>query len=503
MRLRTLHFVVAVLVSGCATRRSAPAPLDLARADELVRQGCYACLIDARAIYDRAAGAERPRTRIGALEVELLLALREKELSIDSAATMARARAMAAELTGAGVAAAAVALVDAIPPDLQGAQPSERRPPAFAFGADAVAQARRAVESAALSPLFGAYLTLSLECGRVAPAPPTSGSAPREPLLAYRAALCPIDADALSALRETEPRFVEAALFQGRAALGRFAGSDGSRARAYFEEAYARFPTSSAVTLHLGIVHQATGDCRRASDYFSETLTLRPAHEAARLGRAICRTHLSDFDGGVADATLLIDAEAGNRAEAYYWRAWIRRHTKQLDHARADIDRSRVLLFNARVLTLAGMIEHDQRDFDKAELDLNQARDVDPTECQAPWYLGLVGYATERWTEAAKSFASAADCYDGRVASSQRQKAAMAARTDLDPAFREKQVAGFDAAIAEDSSQKSAADLNAALNFARDGDVPNATLHMKRAAVDPQRRMAVDELRQVLRVPPF
>jgi hypothetical protein len=77
----------------------------------------------------------------------------------------------------------------------------------------------------------------------------------------------------------------------------------------------------------------------------------------------------------------------------------------------------------------------------------------------------------------------------------------MVAREGIDEGFRKAQIAGFDAAIAEDSTQKSAADLNAAINYARAGDVPNATLYMKRAANDPERRAAVEDLRQVLGVP--
>ena len=505
MRIGAFPFAVAVLTSACTARAPLSPALDLARADNLTRQGCYACLIDARAIYDRASGAQRRAMRLRALEVELLLVLREKELSVDSTATMSRARAIAAELPLASNAAAAVALVEAVAPDGPGSQPSERRQPAFGVGAEGITKALQTIDGVPLSPLFRAYLTTSVQCSGAGPAPSSPATRPPEPLLVYRAALCrnAIDADALAALREAVPRFVEAALFQGRAAMGLLAGSDGSRARAFFEEAYARFPASSAVTLHLGTVHQAMGDCRRAHDYFTETLMLRPAHEAARLGRAVCRTYLSDFDGGVADATILIEAAAGNRADAYYWRAWIRRHMRQLDLARADIERSRALLFNARVLTLAGMIEHDQKDYESAIEDLHQAYKVDPSECLAPWYLALVGYATEHWTEAAEDFASAAECYAGRVESSLKQKAAVTAREDLDPAFRARQIAGFDAAIAEDSAQKSASDLNAALNYGRDGDVANATIYMKRAAVDPQRREAVEELRQVLRVPPW
>ena len=77
----------------------------------------------------------------------------------------------------------------------------------------------------------------------------------------------------------------------------------------------------------------------------------------------------------------------------------------------------------------------------------------------------------------------------------------MAAREDVAEDFRKTQIAGFNAAIAEDSTQKSAADLNAAINYGRAQDVPNATVYMKRAAVDPERRVAVEDLRQILGVP--
>jgi hypothetical protein len=112
-----------------------------------------------------------------------------------------------------------------------------------------------------------------------------------------------------------------------------------------------------------------------------------------------------------------------------------------------------------------------------------------------------VGYGTERWLESAKGFADAADCYATIIAQTERARDAMAAREDVTEDFRKAQIAGFNAAIAEDSTQKSAADLNAAINYARAGNVANATVYMKRAAIDPERRAAVEDLRQVLGVP--
>jgi hypothetical protein len=494
--------VALVVAAGCAARSKPQAAPDLGRAGELVRQGCYDCLLEARAIYDSAAGTAPAASRLPALEVELLLALREKELALDPSAAMTRARSMAVSLRPNVDAARILEVVESIAPDPVGTPRVDRSLPALLGGREGLAAAVQTIDASPFSPLFRAYLRIAAQCGRppIDPAAPTAAAAPAAPLLTYRQAICD-QSKLLEQVRAEVPRFVEVALYQGRAALGALPGSDGSRARGFFEEAYARFPNSPSVTFHLATVHQATGDCRKAQEFFTETLTLRPAHEEGRLGRVICRTYLSDSAGAIADATLLIDSAAANRADAYYWRAWNRRRNEELDMARADIEGARALRINGSVLTLAGMIEHDQKDFQKARDDLSRAREMDNTQCQASWYLGLVGYALEEWPESARGFAASADCYERLIATTEAQRAAIAARTDLEDSYRTRQLAGFDAAIKEDSTQKSAADLNAAINYARAGDVPNATIYMKRAAVDPERRLTVEDLRQVLGVP--
>jgi tetratricopeptide (TPR) repeat protein len=325
------------------------------------------------------------------------------------------------------------------------------------------------------------------------------------PLLSYRRAVCdnPIKVDPLRGVRKSVPRFIETSFFLGRAAMASFFRTDGREARELFEEAYARFSNSSSIAFDLGNLYQAANECRRAETLFSRALELRPAHEEARLGRTICRTYLSRNEEAIADATALIDSaeSASNRGEGFYWRAWNRRHLKQIELARADIDRARALRYNARIMTLAGQIEYDQREYDKARQDLESARDMEATQCEARCYLALVEYAVEAWAPAANAFASSATCYDILVKDSEAKRAQMAARNDVSEEFRTRQLAGFDAAIAEDSVQRSASELNAAINYGRAGDLSNATTYMKRAAVDPQRRTAVEDLRQVLGVP--
>src|SRR6185436_9500973 len=66
---------------------------EVAKADSLLRQGCYTCLKEALAIYDKHAAAKVPipGAREGQFEAALLIAIREKELGIPGDESMARA----------------------------------------------------------------------------------------------------------------------------------------------------------------------------------------------------------------------------------------------------------------------------------------------------------------------------------------------------------------------------------------------------------------------------
>jgi tetratricopeptide (TPR) repeat protein len=375
---RLLIAAMTVIAVGCAARSRPQTAADLGRATELVRQGCYDCLLEARAIYEKLPSSQPTTLRL--LEIHLLLALRDKELSLDPAANLEHAERLMAELRPEGGARAVLSIITAIPEDSTGRR--RLQGPADSPVDPAVAT----IDASPFGVLFKDYVRLAVQCGRVEVAAPAADAADSEaPLLVYRRAICenPIRVVPLQAVRTAVPRAVETSVFLGRAAMGTIGGSDGRQQRVLFEEAFARFSDSPSIAFNLATVYQATGDCRRAEELFSRTLTLRPRHEEARLGRVVCRTYISDAAGAIADATVLIDAASANRADAYYWRAWNRRRNQELDLARADVEAARALRINGNVLTLAGMIEHDQKDFQKAREDLSRAREMDNTQCQA------------------------------------------------------------------------------------------------------------------------
>jgi tetratricopeptide (TPR) repeat protein len=499
------------LAVACAARRPLLDPSLAGRAEALVREGCYDCLLDARDIYARLVADRRVATAATRLfEVHLLLALREKELALDPADAITRARALVPSLPAAADAARYLEVVEIVPADERG-EPKTLRGPFLETMMRPQFRARSLgwVMQGALDPVVKEYIALAVECVRPTlsdrTVPPPKASAP---ILTFRRAICPATPDtaALEQLRVEVPRFVEAGLFVARGMLfgqgdAVFSVKSRTAANAHLDDVRRRFAASPAITYELGVLAQVDGDLRRAAGHYGDTLALRPEHEDARLSRAMAFTYLNDPEAAVADATTLIESGAYNRGEAYYWRAFNRHRAKDLVQARADIEQAKSLASSSRVLTLAGMIEHDQKELEIATRDLVEAVRLDSTNCVARWYLGVVRHALEEWTGSGAAFADAARCYDLSAARSERSREEMAQRAEVDEEFRARQLAGFDAAIKEDRTQESASALNAAIGYARGGDRATAERYLDQAAKDPARRLMVADLRQVMRGP--
>jgi hypothetical protein len=174
---------------------------------------------------------------------------------------------------------------------------------------------------------------------------------------------------------------------------------------------------------------------------------------------------------------------------------------QQLDRARQDINAAKDRGFRSEVYRLAGMIEHDQDDLDPAERDLQSVLHSSGggNDCVAHWYLGLVYIKKTQWLDSGAAFLGAHTCYQGQVAVDTISLNQMRARTGLDPAFQASQIAGFEAAVAEDRSQFYAAAFNAATQYAHGGDVPKARPLLETASEDPALADRVKALRDIIK----
>ncbi len=510
-------WIALVLVSAaCASapiRKADQVALD--QADALVRQGCYGCLLEARATYARGAvGKARPVVVGRLFEVDLLLALREKELAMNFQPAIDRAKALAGELPAALEPSRYLDLVLAVPADDIGSPRSEdlafrRARAAFIPKIDGEIDWLR---TAGLGAPFRQYLSHAIDCMYLTRSRP-SGTLPRAsvrrdvlpdtpPLVAYRIGICDLPKkDILEKVRAGVPRFVETAFFIARLEVNEAAQSGKGRPREALAESYARFPTSPSVTYLNANYNQLAGDCREALRFYDETLALKPVHENALLGRTVCLTYLKRTDEAIAAAAHMIGVKPFNVDEAYYWRAWNYHFLKDLPAARRDINAAKAQRSNVRIHTLAGIIEHDQDDLGPAESDLTDARRglEGAKNCTASWYLGLVEIKRSRWTESARYFESAMNCYVGAVRESEEAILALEANKDIDPEFRTRQVANFRIQIETDRGQQYASAFNAANHYARGGEPEKARVLVEIAAKDPALADHVAALRKILK----
>jgi tetratricopeptide (TPR) repeat protein len=513
MRMRKAWVVLAVVMVG-ALGACASAPLKkadlaaLAIADARELEGCYDCLSDARNTYARiGVGRARPLVVTRLFEIDLLLALREKELAMDPAASFRQAQALAPELAPTVYAARYLDDVAVVLPDDIGT-PAADRSEAIRAHAGRLAGVSGEVEWLAGGPLrapVGQYLSLALDCsypfrerqGRKPFKPPSTAP----PLVRYRAAICQTPDDAvLTAVRTEVPRFVETSYFLARRAVAMALEQGPGQARALLADVYTRFPASPSVTYLDGNFNQLSGDCRKALVRFDETIALRPTLENGLLGRTECLSSLGRHDAAIAEATHMIEI-AAMPANALYWRAWNWRELNHLEMARADIEAAKHRGFQSDVYRLAGMIEHDQDDLDPAEKDLQSVLHAAGgfEDCVAHWYLGLVYMKGTRWVDSGAAFVGAYQCYQAAVARDTTRLGQVRARTDLDPDFKASQIAGLEAAVAEDRSQQYAAAYNAANHYARGGDVIKARPLLDVAAEDPALADRVKQLRDIIK----
>jgi len=533
--MRHACLLVCLIVSAAAAGACASAPInksatvDLARADILVTEGCYDCLSEARDIYARVAVAKaRPIVLPRLFETTVLLGLREKELALDPAKRLEAARTPIPELPATYSAAAYLDMASAVLPDAFGT--SRRRLGTIRRPAPGVyIDWQHSLEAGAGGALFRRYLSLSLDCGfgaqlglRVAPpagaqaatvrapgaaaAPPVSTWAgmpdastdPPGNLLAYRRANCGrSDRVMLSGLAEGDERFVEAGVIANRTRSIAPTSKEIANALTWLTAAAVKWPASPTVTFALGSLHQYRGDCRAAQSFYEKTLAIEPMHEPAQLGRLTCLSYLKQHADAIAQATAMI-RDAVEEGESRYWRAWNLRETGKLVEARADSDRAKQILYNDRILTLAGQIEHDQDDLGVAEKDLADATRLNPNNCIAPWYGALVQLKRQAWPATAAGFVKAMGCYESAVAYDREKLEEMKKAENVDEVFRASQIVGFEAAIKDDSSQVSASALNAAVNFARANNREKALEYCDLAAKDPDRAKQVADLRALI-----
>lgn len=492
-----------LVLTGCATVpvRQAGAP-SLAEADAQVLAGCYTCLLSARDAYAKvAATRSRSAVVLRLFETEVLLGMRQAELALSPEVPFARAAALLPELPASSDASFLLDLARAIPPERQGTPRSTMRQSA---------KTREAFASAHFGTVFGRldrsitglpfrnYLSASLAClgptVGVRPATVVEIPADSPPLVLYRLATCPnTQTELIERVVAEVPAFVEAEYLRARVPAVNVTVAYVATQRQAYAAAGEVFPASPSILYSVAGLHQTLGDCRAAVDGYDALLAIAPDHEDGSLQRIICLGYLARHDDAIAAATRLIDERFDNMGEAYYWRAWNHHKALRLVPARADIDRAMSSHVDSAVLSLSGIIKYEQKEYPPARRDLQAAIGMDPLQCIARWYLGLVAFESEDWPGTGQQFEASATCYRESAERSERDLEAMRG-ADLDPTFKASQIAGFEAVIAEDRGQEQASYLNAANGYIRAAFADKARVMLVRITTTSPHAAAAREL---------
>jgi tetratricopeptide (TPR) repeat protein len=461
--------LVAAIGAGCAARaRPAPPPsVDLAAADVLFEAGCYRCLLQASAVYERAAAmqpapaAARPR----AFETAVLLALREKELGLAAVPWLDRASTLAsiderryvdvvAKLPWASAGAAA---------DFE---PTVRL-------TEAAAAEWSAAPASGAHPLLDQYLRVTLSCtvGRRGALEEILGQIDlARPPLRYRVGLCGLGyRDHLDAVVAADSRYAEAQFSIGRyeMAAGVTPGIARGRSREWLTRAvpplvaaHDGLPESPIVTTVLAGLMRSRTELGRALSLYDEALTIRPTQADALLGRVITLSYLGRRDDAIASATRLIDQGRWYVGAGYYWRGWNNYYAGRLEAAASDVAAARRLMIDEDVMALAGMVAYDQKRPADARADFTSALGMNPAKCLATWYLGLLDVDDQAWAAAMPRFVAAGSCY---------QREADAARAEIDQLpvdlpedARQSQIAAINGTVTTSLQQAGRAFFNAA-----------------------------------------
>jgi tetratricopeptide (TPR) repeat protein len=496
LRWRSIAMLMLPLVLACGSRQlpsELSAPTD--EAQRLMAEGCYQCLQDAFAAYEREATATRSRrARRGMFNAALLLALRAKELGLPDESAVGQVQQLATQVGDDGLgplpsAQTYLAALSLVQGDLAGLDPDRRAAQARQFASrwttDGTMPRARLELERATADMVTQYIALAIDCEDAQARKRINAEAIRaqhsSPLIAFRLALCEMDGPTLSSLRRSDARWVDTLLFEGRFEMASRGGGNVARAADLFTAAHDAFPDSAAITLALAGARNTLGEHAVALELYDSVLLKQPGHGDALLGRLMSLSHLARHFDAIAVATTLVERGSHELGAAYYWRGWNRYRAHQLALAWDDIRAAESLSADSSVLTLAGYIAY-ARQWPETAIDrLQRAFALDDENCDAVWTEALVHVDKEGWMTAASRFATAVSCF-AAVADQIRRDLRAAEQVPSPTIHTTRRVAMSQSWLSTTQHRRAQAAYNAAASFARCGRNADAIAYADVAA---------------------
>ncbi len=513
--MRSRHLVAALLFSAACAAKGRPPQMvaEVARADALFRAGCYTCLQEALAIY------QRNKVGQGAFDAALLIAIREKELGIPSNDALRLVTELPADAPslaqGNHFAARRLTLLEAaqlVVGELSGFDPVQRA--AIQRGRKPVEQgdaARRALDPLLGKDIVATYLALSIDCEspkliETVDIDALTKQYEASPLMQFRLSRCgrPAQAKHMATLRANDPRWTDVLFWEARGAIAGAPGGviDLSKVIALYGEGRAAFPKSLALTMAWANANLSAEEFAQSQIGFDDVLSAFGEHRDALIGRVQALSYQMQHADAVTAASRIIDLGTWHLGDAYYWRAWNRYHLKEYETAWADVENAIKGLANAGVYMLAGLIAYERKELPIAVQRFDRAYEINSSACDAAWMSGLVSIDQEELATAAPKFTRAMSCFISSAAAIRQnrtqveQQIASRGTPATDRETRVMERFTRDANNAEEKSAQSA--FNAAQCYARTGDKVMALNHVDVAIGHPRMKEKAEALKAAI-----
>jgi tetratricopeptide (TPR) repeat protein len=445
--MRPVAVLLAVCLSACsaarpptvvATRPVGPDPVALkADADAQFRKGCLDCLTRAFEMYDglRQYPAVATDATVGAIRAAALITLRERGLGMMDSGHLERALSLAQSdvdleaafstpLAIVGATAARRGRVVTASPEVDAARRQFLLQNRIRWTEFLRANADADPLMATLWVSFSCANSLTAE-GRTRQGLLAPLHVQREStLVEFEVSTCAtLDGTALETLASDEPDFHEIDYWLGFRELS---GQRLDEAQALLAKSYEWHPAWPAASVALAGLYMTSEELVPALDYYERTLAMLPGFVDAMVGRVRALSYLGRYQEAIAAANELVPTTP---ADGYYWRAWNRNQLDEIDVAWADIVEAERVWSNSEVAKLAGVIAYRRHELEVARGKFETAARLNPSDCDAHFYLGGVQAELKGWRASANAYTEATACLADLRVSLVRDLATIAAST--------------------------------------------------------------------------
>ena len=405
-------------INGCATIPAKPAvtpprisaealAAGLIEADRIATRGCYLCLKEAAAAYDRLVQLSNDRVLAAkAFENYFMIALREIELRMPDSGARDAARALE---SAPSAYASYLSVLDtlSVAPKKSALTHEARKQLAADLEKEWPASPMKAYFYIAAALNAGLAEILKPQLDGIVAAHPSDLSL-RYLLQTFRPMF---SRDASLALIGQEPGFGEVHLLLGTRAV-----LTGQMADAHREltRAIQLLPDSASIASALATVNISFARYAEALNLYEQVLAVSP-DDAARLGKAKALSYLARHEEAIVMLDELLKDARNSPGEKYYWRAWNR---LRLDHTQAAYDDAMAALNvmrNDEVYRLAGIASLRMDRAREARTYFEGALHMNASDCDSLGYLGQIDALEKNLRPALARFTGAVACYDEQL----------------------------------------------------------------------------------------